>query len=59
MDDAVVMRGRYQATCKATGKRINAQVVHVFKISGGKIAAYQQSLDTAQLHDARSTGAAP
>lgn len=50
--DTVVMHGRYRATHKVTGKRIDAQVVHVWKLRGGKITGYQQYLDTAQMRDA-------
>ena len=50
--DTVVMRGRYQGVFRATGVRVNAQAVHVFKLRDGKITQFQQYADTAQLRDA-------
>ena len=47
--DAVVALGRYQGTCKATGKPIKAQVVHVWRVADGKLAAFQQYVDTFQM----------
>ncbi len=47
--DRVVALGRYTGTFKATGKAINAQVVHVWTLAGGKLAAFQQHADTLQL----------
>jgi ketosteroid isomerase-like protein len=54
--DTVVALGRYRGTLKATGRAINAQMVHVWRIAGGKAAAFQQYADTLQV--ARVTGAA-
>jgi ketosteroid isomerase-like protein len=47
--DTVVACGRYTGSYKATGKPINAQVVHVWTIADGKIAAFQQYTDTLQM----------
>jgi uncharacterized protein len=49
--DTIVVEGRYTGTFKATGKKLNAQVCHVFKIRDGKLASFQQFVDTAQLQD--------
>ena len=47
--DTVVACGRYTGSYKATGKPINAQVVHVWTIADGKLAAFQQYTDTLQM----------
>jgi hypothetical protein len=50
--ERVVALGRYKATNKATGKAIDAQFAHVLRVSGGKVTAFQQYTDTAQVADA-------
>lgn len=50
--DRVVALGRYQAKNKATGKEIDAQFVHVWTLSEGKVKGFQQYADTAQVRDA-------
>ncbi len=50
--ETVVALGRYGGVYKATGVKVNAQFVHVFKFKDGKIAAFQQYTDTAQFKDA-------
>jgi ketosteroid isomerase-like protein len=52
--DTVVALGRYGGVYKATGVKVNAQFVHVFKFKGGKVATFQQYTDTAQFKDAVS-----
>lgn len=52
--ETVIALGRYGGVFKATGVKINAQFVHVFKFKGGKIAHFQQYTDTAQIRDAVS-----
>jgi len=47
--DTVVVEGRYTGTYKATGKTLDAQYCHVFKIRNGKLASFQQFVDTAQM----------
>ncbi len=54
--DAVVALGRYRGIFKATGKRLDAQFAHVWRVADGKAAAFQQYTDTLQA--ARVTGAA-
>lgn len=49
--DTVVVELRYDAKHKATGKSLDAQVCHVFRVRDGKIASFQQFVDTAQLQD--------
>jgi ketosteroid isomerase-like protein len=50
--DTVIGLGRYRANCKATGRSVNAQFVHVFTLKDGKIVRFQQYTDTAQFRDA-------
>jgi len=52
--DTVVVLGHYRGTFKATGKAMNAQMVHVWRIIDGKVTAFQQYVDTLQV--ARVTG---
>jgi len=49
--DAVVVEARYTGTNKSTGKKLDAQVCHVWKVRNGKLASFQQFVDTAQLRD--------
>ena len=53
--DTVVAIGRYRGTCKATGRAVEAQMVHVWRVADGKAAQFQQHTDTLQF--ARVTGA--
>jgi ketosteroid isomerase-like protein len=46
--DTVVVEGRYTGTYKETGKKIDAQVCHVFTLRDGKVTSFQQYVDTAQ-----------
>jgi hypothetical protein len=46
--DTVVVEGRYTGTFKGTGKSIDAQMCHVFKLRDGKVTSFQQFVDTAQ-----------
>jgi ketosteroid isomerase-like protein len=50
--DTVIGLGRYRGTCKATGRPVDAQFVHVFTVQDGKIVRFQQYTDTAQFRDA-------
>jgi uncharacterized protein len=52
--DTIVALGRYSGTYKATGKALDAQLVHVWRVEGGKAKAFQQHTDTLQA--ARVTG---
>ena len=49
--DTVVSLGRYGGVYKATGVRVNAQFVHVFRFKDGKVANFSQFTDTAQFQD--------
>lgn len=63
--DTVVVECRYTGTHNATGKSLNAQACHVWKLRDGKVKSFQQYVDTAQLLDAmgfptaRSPGSRP
>lgn len=46
--DSVVALGRYQGTYKATGRTLDAQLVHVWRIEDGKAVRFQQYTDTLQ-----------
>jgi hypothetical protein len=50
--DTVVVLGRYRGAPKETGKAIDAQMVHVWRIAGGRIAGFQQYIDTLQVAQA-------
>jgi ketosteroid isomerase-like protein len=50
--DMVIARGRYLGVYKATGFRLNAEYVHVFKFREGKISLQHTYTDTAQFRDA-------
>ena len=51
------MAGRYKGIVQATGKAVDAQVIHVWDIADGKIAKFQQYTDTWQF--AEATGETP
>lgn len=46
--DTVVVLGRYTGTYKATGRTLDAQLVHVWRIEDGKVVRFQQYTDTLQ-----------
>jgi ketosteroid isomerase-like protein len=50
--DSVVAEGRYTGKHKTTGKPIDVQFCHVWKLSDGKVRSFQQYCDTAQFQDA-------
>ncbi len=52
----VVVLGRYRGTWPATGRAMNAQMVHVWRVKDGRVSAFQQYTDTLQI--ARVMGAA-
>lgn len=47
--DTVAMQGRYRARAKASGAEINPQIVHWWTVRDGKIATFQQHIDTFAL----------
>lgn len=46
--DTVVVLGRYHGTYLATGRALDAQLVHVWRVEDGKAVAFQQYTDTLQ-----------
>jgi ketosteroid isomerase-like protein len=55
--DTVLVEARYLATARATGKKLDAQVAHVWDVRGGKLVRFQQYTDTWQV--AQATGFTP
>jgi ketosteroid isomerase-like protein len=57
--DAVVVECRYQGVYKPTGKNMDLQVCHVWKVADGKLKSFHQYIDTARLQEIMSapTGA--
>ena len=47
-DDGVLVTGRYQAKNKATGKMLDAQFAHVWKMQDSLVKSFQQYTDTKQ-----------
>ena len=49
--DSVIVEARYSGTYKPTGKSMDTQVCHIWDIKDGKLARFQQYVDTAKLRD--------
>jgi uncharacterized protein len=49
--DSVIVEARYSGRYKASGKRMDAQVCHVWDVKNGKLTRFQQYVDTAKLQD--------
>jgi ketosteroid isomerase-like protein len=47
--DVVVATGRYGGTARATGKPLDAQFAHVWRLRDGKVVSFQQYTDTRQF----------
>lgn len=57
--DTVVVLGRYHGTYRETGRVLDAQLVHVWRVEDGKAVAFQQytdTLQTARVTERRSGG---
>ena len=54
--DAVVVEARYTGKYKATGRDLDAQVCHVWKLENGKVTSFQQYTDTAQIQHVMGQG---
>ncbi len=52
--DTVMTLGRYEATMKATGKRISSPIAHYWKFRDGKVPRYVGLLNTAAVVEAIS-----
>jgi ketosteroid isomerase-like protein len=55
--DTVLSEGRYRGTVKATGKRLDVQMAHVWDVRDGKVVRFQQYVDTWQV--AQTIGVTP
>ena len=53
--DKVIALIRYRGRVKATGKKVEADLVHVFTFAGGKVRKFQEYYDTAATLDAYKT----
>jgi ketosteroid isomerase-like protein len=54
--DTVVVECRYTGVHNTTGKRLDAQACHVWRLRDGKITGFQQYVDTAHLFDVMGAG---
>ncbi len=50
-DDKVFALGTYAGKIKKTGKPFGGEWVHVFTVTGGKVAKFREHTDTAQFVD--------
>ena len=46
--DTIVVLGRYRGTCRATGRVLDAQLAHVWRVADGRVVGFQQYTDTLQ-----------
>ncbi len=46
--ESVIVTGRYSGAHKGTGKKIDAQFAHFWKLADGKVTHFQQYTDTLQ-----------
>jgi ketosteroid isomerase-like protein len=52
--ERIIGTGRYHGTFRATGKRMQARVAHVWQLHGGEIVAFEQFTDTLLVRRAMS-----
>ena len=50
--DAVIVEGRYTGLVLATGRKVDAQFCHVWRVAENRMQSFQQYVDTAQLQAA-------
>ena len=55
-ENRVFSSGRYRGVFRRTGKRIDAQMAHVWTLREGRIAGFQQYADTLQVVEATRSG---
>jgi ketosteroid isomerase-like protein len=46
---AVIVEGRYAGVYKPTGRTMDVQVCHIWRLGNGKVTSFHQYLDTARL----------
>jgi ketosteroid isomerase-like protein len=56
--DKVVVTGRWAATVRATGRRWDSRLVHVFSVRDGKLASFEEFFDNAAASRAFQQSAA-
>lgn len=49
--DTIIVEARYTGKYKETGKNMDIQVCHVWRVEEGKLTKFQQYLNTAELQD--------
>ncbi len=54
--DTVIVEARYSGVYKATGRRLDAQVCHVWDFRNGKATRFQQYVDTKKMNDVMQPG---
>ena len=47
--EGVLSTGRYSGTHRRTGRRVDAQFAHIWRLEDGRVRAFQQFTDTAQF----------
>jgi uncharacterized protein len=50
--DQVAARGWYSGTCKQTGRTFRARFVHWYTVTDGKIARFEQVVDSSKVNEA-------
>ena len=55
--DKVIVLIKYRGRVKATGKTVEADLVHIFTLHNGKVKSFRESYDTAAVLDAYKTEA--
>ena len=56
LGDTVVVEGRYHGIYKPTGRHMDLQVCHVWKLRDGVVRSFHQYVDTAGLHEVMRDG---
>ena len=51
---SVVVEGRYAGIFKPTGRRMDVQVCHVWRLANGRVTSFHQYADTARLQTVMS-----
>jgi ketosteroid isomerase-like protein len=46
--ETIIVTGRYSGVYKATGKKLDAQLVHFWTLADGKVTCFRQHTDTLQ-----------
>ena len=57
--DAVVVEGRYAGEHRGTGRALDMQFCHVWRVTDGKVVRFQQYTDTAHLGEVAAMSKTP